>query len=168
MPFLIRRDGVWMYRGTPIKRKELVCLFAGVLTRDEMGDYVLETPVERGRIQVEDVPFLAVELDWGVCCGGQQHLSFRLNTDQVVCAGRDHPIRLSDYGNADERIPYLHVRDGQGAWPVEARICRAVYYELVALAVPHPIDGKDMLGVWSDGCFFPLGPVPQDDRIAQA
>jgi len=33
LPFLIRRDGTWLYRGSPINRKELVCLFASVLKR---------------------------------------------------------------------------------------------------------------------------------------
>jgi hypothetical protein len=163
MPFVIQRDGTWLYGGSAIRRKELVCLFAGVLTREETGDYVLETPVERGRILVEDSPFVAVELDWGVCNGGNQYLSFRLNTDQVVCAGPSHPIRLSGDANAAERVPYLHVRDGQGRWPIEARIGRALYYELVALAVPREVDGEQMLGVWSGGSFFPLGPLPQDE-----
>src|SRR5208337_1037131 len=31
LPFLIRRDGTWLYCGSPIGRKELVCLFASVL-----------------------------------------------------------------------------------------------------------------------------------------
>jgi hypothetical protein len=173
MPFVIRRDGTWLYRGSPIQRKELVCLFAGVLTREETGAYVLETPVERGLIEVEDAPFVAVELDWKICGGGTQHLSFRLNTDQVVCAGRSHPIRVSALTGTGERVPYLHVRDGRGGWPIEARICRAVYYEMVALAVPHTVDGREMLGVWSGDEFFPLGDLPGedllgDDRISHA
>jgi hypothetical protein len=168
MPFLIRRDGSWLYRGSAIKRKELVCLFASVLTRDEAGDYLLETPVERGRISVEDAPFVAVELDWKMCCGGRQHLSFRLNTDQVVCAGGNHPIRVAQGPREDERIPYLHVRDGLGAWPIEARVCRAVYYELAALAVRGTVDGQDTLGVWSGDCFFPLGAWAGDEWLEQA
>jgi hypothetical protein len=163
MPFVIRADGIWLYQGSPIQRKELVCLFAGVLTRDETGAYLLETPVERGRIVVEDAPFVAVELDWGVCGSRRQYLSFRLNTDQVVCAGPEHPIRLSARRRSGERVPYLHVRDGRGGWPIEARICRSVYYELVALAVPHQVDGREMLGVWSGGSFFPLDDLPHDD-----
>ena len=86
LPFLIRRDGTWLYRGSPIERKELVCLFASVLRRDADGDWWLQTPAERGRIEVEDAPFVAVELDWGGD-GRQQTLSFRTNTDQVVTAG---------------------------------------------------------------------------------
>src|SRR6516162_11777009 len=66
LPFLIRRDGTWLYRGSPINRKELVCLFASVLKREADGSFWLETPAERGRIEVEDAPFIAVELDWVV------------------------------------------------------------------------------------------------------
>jgi hypothetical protein len=43
LPFLIKRDGTWLYRGSPIGRKELVCLFASVLKRDEHGQFWLET-----------------------------------------------------------------------------------------------------------------------------
>ncbi len=90
MPFLIKRDGTWMFRGSPIDRKELVCLFSSVLTRDTAGDYFLETPVERGRIQVEDTPWIAVEMDWQRCGSGRnQCLSFRTNVDQVVTAYED-------------------------------------------------------------------------------
>src|ERR1700679_2012399 len=83
LPFLIKRDGTWLYRGSPIGRKELVCLFASVLKRDAEGGFWLETSAERGRIEVEDAPFVAVELDWtGV--GRDQVLTFRTNTDQLV------------------------------------------------------------------------------------
>ena len=86
LPFLIKRDGTWLYRGSPINRKELVCLFASVLKREADGSFWLETPAERGRIEVEDAPFIAVELDW-VGDGRQQSLSFRTNVDKVVTAG---------------------------------------------------------------------------------
>ena len=91
LPFLIKRDGTWLYRGTPINRKELVCLFSSVLRREEDGSWWLQTPAERGQIQVEDAPFLAVELDW-TGDGRHQVLSFRTNIDEVVTAGPDHPI----------------------------------------------------------------------------
>lgn len=162
LPFLIRRDGSWLYRGSPIPRKELVCLFASVLRRDAEGAWRLETPAERGRIEVEDAPFVAVELDWSGD-GRQQIMSFRTNIDQVVAAGPDHPIRVSHDVLTSEPVPYILLRDGDGAHGIEARIGRAVYYELVALAVPEYVGTQLMLGVWSSGVFFPLGLMPSED-----
>ena len=159
LPFLIRRDGSWLYRGSPIHRKELVCLFSGVLKREADGAFWLETPVERGRIAVEDAPFVAVELIW--CgCGRNQILSFRTNVDQIITAGPDHPIRVAHDILTCEPTPYLRVREGAGNWAIEARISRPVYYELVALAVPGIVGGRKMLGVWSSCRFFPLGELP--------
>ena len=163
LPFLIRRDGTWMYRGSPINRKELVCLFASVLRREGDGSYWLQTPAERGRIEVEDAPFIAVELDW-TGDGRHQVLSFRTNVDQVITAGPDHPIRVAHDMLTCEPTPYLTVRGGVGDLAVEARINRAVYYELVALAVPEWVGCRRMLGVWSRGRFFSLGEMPRVDE----
>ncbi len=165
LPFLIRRDGTWIYRGTPIGRKELVCLFASVLNRDADGVFWLETPAERGRIEVEDAPFVAVELDW-TGSGRDQALSFRTNIDQVVTAGAKHPIRIAHDILTCEPTPYIKLRPGKGTFQVEARIGRAVYYELMALAVPHFVSGRRMLGVWSGGMFFPLGELPRKRRLS--
>jgi hypothetical protein len=159
LPFIIRRDGTWLYRGSPIGRKELVCLFASVLQREEDGSFWLQTPAERGRIDVEDAPFVAVELDWSGH-GRNQVLSFRTNVDQIVTAGPDHPIRIAHDLLTCEPTPYIMIRPGAGVPAVEARIGRAVYYELVALGVPELYRGRHMLGVWSCGQFFPLGELP--------
>ena len=159
LPFLIKRDASWLYRGSLIGRKELVCLFASVLKRDEQGEFWLETPAERGRIAVEDAPFLAVELDWAGL-GRDQILNFRTNVDQIVTAGPEHPIRIAHDLLTCEPTPYLRVRTGAGRHPIEARISRAVYYELVALAEPEMIEGRRMLGVWSQRQFFALGEMP--------
>jgi hypothetical protein len=166
LPFLIRRDGAWLYRGSPINRKELVCLFASVLKREEDGAFVLETPAERGRIQVEDAPFVAVELDW-VGCGRGQRLTFRTNVDELVTAGPQHPIRIAHDILTCEPTPYLHIR-GTPSMPVEARISRAVYYELVALAEPAMVRCSRMLGVWSESMFFPLGELPGSEDDGEA
>lgn len=156
LPFLIRRDGTWHYRGSPIGRKSMVCLFASVLKRDVEGSFILETPAERGVIEVEDTPFVAVELDW--CGEGRsQILHFRTNIDQMITIGPEHPLRVAHDLLTCEPTPYIHVRDGLGAFPVEARISRSVYYELVALAEPGIRYGKKVLGVWSMGVFFSLG-----------
>jgi hypothetical protein len=164
LPFLIKRDATWLYRGSPIGRKELVCLFASVLKREADGGFFLETPAERGRIEVEDAPFLAVELDWGGL-GRDQVLNFRTNVDQIISAGPEHPIRVAHDLLTCEPTPYLLVRPGAGRHPIEARISRAVYYELVALAEPELIDGRRMLGVWSQRKFFALGDLPTGEEF---
>ncbi|MCK8787808.1 DUF1285 domain-containing protein [Roseomonas sp. NAR14] len=163
----IARDGTWHYRGSPIGRKELVCLFASVLHREPDGSYVLETPVERGTIEVEDAPFVAVELCW--CEGrghegrGRQTIGFRTTLDECVTADAEHPIRVDIDPVTGEPRPYVMVRPGRdGAPGLEARLNRPVFYELVALAVPETVDGREVLGVWSEGVFFPIDDVPAD------
>jgi hypothetical protein len=162
----IARDGTWHYKGSPINRKPLVCLFASVLKRGEDGAYWLETPAERGRIEVDDAPFLAVELFWRDCdCGcakPQQCLTFRTNLDEIVTAGPDHPIRVAICPQTREPRPYVLVRPG-----LEARISRAVFYELVALAQSETVDGREVLGVWSEGVFFPIDDKPALDMAAE-
>ena len=161
LPFIIKRDGTWLYRGTPINRKPMVCLFSTVLKREADGSYLLETPAERGKIEVEDAPFIAVELDWSGH-GTQQVLTFRTNVDQCITAGPEHPIRIAHDLLTCEPTPYLHIRDGKGTFPIEARINRATYYELVALAEPGMLHGRKVLGIWSDGAFFSLGDLPKN------
>jgi uncharacterized protein len=162
----IDRGGTWHYRGSPIGRKELVCLFASVLRREADGSYWLETPVERGRIEVEDVPFLVVEMWWRDCdCGDgkpRQCLTFRTNLDEIVTADADHPIRVHLCPRTREPRPYVTVRPG-----LEAKINRAVFYELVALAQPETIDGRQVMGVWSEGVFFPIDEACALDAAAE-
>lgn len=142
----IAADGTWYYQGTPINRMGLVKLFAGVLRRDEAGDYWLVTPAERGRIEVEDAPFVAVEMT-ATGEGPDQVLTFRTNLDHVVEAGPQHPIRVSVNPDTGEPRPYVVIKD-----TLEALIARSVYYDLVERAVNH--DGT--MGIWSRRTFFPL------------
>lgn len=147
----IDRNGVWYHHGSPIGRKELVRLFSTVLRRDEAGDYWLITPAEVGRIEVEDAPFMAVELTTSGA-GADQFISLRTNVDKIVTVDADHPIRCDFDPETGEPSPYL-VMDGG----VEARIARAVYYELVALGAEESHDGETSFGVRSSGVFFRLG-----------
>src|SRR6516165_3317000 len=143
----IARDGTWHYRGSPIGRLALVKLFASVLRREADGRYWLVTPSERGHIEVEDVPFLAVAL----MAEGEardQQLIFRTNLDEFVTAGPDNPLRVETGANG-EPAPYILVRDG-----LEARLARPVFYELVELGTEEEIAGALQFGVWSNGAFF--------------
>jgi hypothetical protein len=96
----IARDGTWFYRGSPIARLPLVKLFASVLRREADGHYWLVTPAERGKIEVEDVPFLAVALTVEGE-GRDQQLIFRTNLDDIVTAGADNPLRVETTGNGE-------------------------------------------------------------------
>ena len=146
----IAHDGTWFYRGSPIGRSALVKLFASVLRRGVDGRYWLVTPAERGLIEVEDAPFLAVELSVA-STGDHQLLIFRTNLDEFVTAGPDNPLRLETAASG-EPAPYILVRPG-----LEARIARPVFYELVELGCEEQVGDTTQFGVWSKGKFFPLG-----------
>ncbi|MGQ0674841.1 MAG: DUF1285 domain-containing protein [Rhodospirillales bacterium] len=147
----IDREGVWHYRGSPIGRKALVRLFSTVLRREADGSYWLVTPAERGRIVVDDAPFMAVAVETHGA-GRAQSLRFRTNVDDEIAADKAHPIRVVHDPVTLEPRPYVTVRGG-----LEARIARPVYYELVALGQCECVEGRSRYGVWSGGVFFPLG-----------
>ena len=136
----IDRDGVWFHNGLPFRRPRLVKLFSTVLKRAPDGGYLLETPVERVEVEVEDAPFVAVEMQAegeGRC----RQVRFRTNIDEWVALGPAHPLRLG-------ARPYLLVRPG-----IEAAVLRAPWYEFAALAE----ETERGCGVWSGGRFFDLG-----------
>lgn len=151
----IARDGTWYHEGSPIRRVQLARLFASVLRRDETGDFWLITPAERGRIRVDDAPFVAVAME--VAGEGEnQILTFRTNLDEEIRAGAEHPIRMAFDTATGEPSPYLHVR-GEIGNGLEALIARAVYYDLVELGIERAGPAGTEIGVWSEGCFFILG-----------
>jgi hypothetical protein len=141
----IARDGAWFHQGGPIGRPAMVRLFSTILRREPDGGFVLVTPVEKLSIQVEDAPFVAVELK-SEGEGRERTLAFRLNTGDVVIAGPDHRLRF-DQGPH----PYLEVRAG-----LDALVARPVYYELAELALA---EAAELPGLWSGGEFFALEPA---------
>lgn len=155
-PFRIARDGKWYYHGSPIDRKELCKLFSSVLRRDAKGNFYLVTPVEQGRIEVEDAPFTAVE---AIVTGEGKDMSiaFRTNLDHMVTASAAHPIRVVEDPETGEPSPYIEVRDG-----LEALILRPQFYELVELCEEREDGDITTLGLWSDGVFFELGKVGEN------
>jgi hypothetical protein len=143
----IRRDGAWLYQESPIGRMALVKLFAGVLRKDADGRHYLVTPVEKVDVAVDDAPFLAVEAEVRGA-GAAQSLIFRTNVDDIVEAGPQHPLRFAVQPGSGGLKPYLLVRGR-----LEALVTRALYYDLVELAM---IEEGQGLGLWSSGTFFPM------------
>ena len=153
----IAGDGTWFYMGSPIGREAMVRLFASVLRKDEDGETYLVTPVERCGIRIDDAPFVAVEMHCaGV--GAAQQLTFRTNVGDIVEAGPYHALRFAidmEHGGVK---PYVLVRGR-----LEARINRAVTYQMLDLGNEQDIDGERWFGVWAGQQFFP---IQRADEIA--
>lgn len=150
----IARDGTWYHEGTPITRPELVRLFSTILRRDDDG-YVLVTPAERARVEVEDAPFVTVELE-AEGTGDDQRLTFLTNVGDRVTADADHPLRVVRDPDSGEPAPYVLVRDR-----LEALIDRKDFYRLVDLGTEEEHDGTAWFGLRSAGAFFPVIPASE-------
>ena len=151
----IDREGTWFYNGTPIGRMELVRLFSSVLHKDHDDRYWLVTPAEKGKIIVEDAPFMAVELSV-TGHGEKQSLNFRTNIDEIVQASLTHPLRFLVNPETGEPSPYILVREN-----LEAKLTRSVFYQLVDLGVEQWVLNKTKFGVWSNEKFFEIGQLNQ-------
>jgi uncharacterized protein len=147
----ILADGTWRHEGVRMTRESLVRLFASILRKDADGVTYLVTPVEKVSVKVADAPFLAVRAD-REGEGRNQVIAFTTNMGDVAAAGPDNPLRVESRDGQPR--PYVLVRGR-----LEARVLRAPFYELVAWAQEEETAEGPRLGVWSQGTFFPLGPV---------
>ncbi len=138
----IGADGRWFHDGGEVRRPAMIRAFASLLIRDEAGAHWLVTPHEKQAIAVEDAAFIAIDVK-------QQDgaLVFRLNTDDLVIAGPEHPILAR--GDRDTPALYVAVRHG-----TEARLNRSTYAQLAEIALA----GGD-LTVTSQGQIYPLVPA---------
>lgn len=153
----IDRAGTWYYNGTPIARKEMVCLFASILVRGDDNIYWLISPTEMGRIEVEDAPFIITEM-FTHGEGEDQVVSLCTNVDKMVTISEDAPIMMNTSPVTGDLTPYV-ILPGN----IEARIERAVYYDLVERGTAMDLDDEEIFGVWSSGSFFPLGSIREAD-----
>jgi uncharacterized protein len=141
----IARDGTWYHEGSPIRRPAMVRLFSTILRREEDGRHVLVTPVEKLDIEVETTAFRGIGMQ-SEGEGRGRRIAFLLDSGDAVILDEEHWLHIvpTDHGPS----PRLAVRHG-----LEAELSRAVYYELVELALS---EGSDPVGIWSSGTFFPL------------
>ncbi|SIN59603.1 hypothetical protein SAMN02745824_0131 [Parasphingorhabdus marina DSM 22363] len=145
----IASDGGWFHQGDPISRPAMVRAFSTLLRREEDGSFALVTPYQKLAIAVDDVPFVAVEME-SSGTGADRKLAFRLNTDHLVLADQEHPLRFPTGTDAPQ--PYLTVRRG-----LEAVLARPVYYTLAEMALE---DNLEPFGIWSHGTFFAIDAGP--------
>lgn len=147
----IRRDGSWVHEGRPIRRPAMVKLFASILKK-EGDEHFLVTPVEKVRLQVEDCPFLIVDMDVEEPDGAPVRLELLTNTEERFALGPDHGLTVSTDPRTGEPHPTVEVRSG-----LRALVGRNVFYRLVELAEETETAAGTELGVSSQGVFFSLG-----------
>ncbi|MFD2165573.1 DUF1285 domain-containing protein [Thalassotalea euphylliae] len=120
---VIKQNGDWFYMGTPFKRLSLVKLFASVLRKDS-EEYFLVTPVEKVKIQVEDVPFIITRWQWQ---DDKAHSTMILATNlgDEFPLSEEHPLSISEDGTL-----YVTVRRN-----LRAKVHRNVYYQWIEQAL---------------------------------
>ena len=166
MDLVIRANGEWWHEGSQVTRESLVSLFATVLWQEEKEgviEYFLKTPVQKLRIQVEDVPLLINDV--GVVEEeGLNWLEFTTTTGDVVRLDDQHQIELQAFsaieGDASTQDtaasvvqirPYMPVRNG-----LVALIGRNTFYHLTEIGKLSEREGVTILTLQSGGQDFEL------------
>lgn len=169
MNLIIKANGEWWHEGGHVTRESLVSLFATILWKEEKEgttEYFLKTPVQKLRIQVEDVPLLINDVGI-VSENNVSWLEFTTTTGDVVRLDDAHPITLrayetdgdtSDKSESQQKIstdlpvrPYMLVRNN-----LSALIGRNAFYHLTEIGELSELDGQTILTLQSGGQSYPL------------
>ena len=181
MDLIIKANGEWWHEGGHMTRESLVSLFATILWKEENNgtvEYFLKTPVQKLRIQVEDVPLLINDVGI-VNEDDNSWLEFTTTTGDVVRLDDEHAIRLNNYvadansvdsvdsvnnvnnvnnheenkrSQTDTQIrPYMEVRNG-----LTALIGRNAFYHLTDIGELTERDGETILTLQSGGKSYQL------------
>ncbi len=142
----INAQGFWFHEGEPISRDKLVALFASILWAEGNLHYLV-TPLEKLKIDVEDVPYLIhqaeyVEEVWIVVT----------NTHEQVIVGESNPVELRDYQGV--WLPYIKVR-----YDLWARVNRSIYYQWADSAIDRQVKESDPLTLSSGDYRFEVARV---------
>lgn len=148
IPIRIHSDGRWFYNDSPIERNAMVRLFAKQLMTID-NDYYIQAPEQTLKIEVDDLPFVIVEVERHDPGAAQQIIATTNCGDEFV-VGDGHRINLSLPPGQMTEVPKVHVRDG-----LYARASRSCYYQLVEWGVPNEIQG--ILLLQSSGIKYTLG-----------
>lgn len=161
MDLLIKANGEWWHEGGHMTRQSLVSLFATILWKEESEgviEYFLKTPVQKLRIQVEDVPLLINDVGI-VTEDGISWLEFTTTTGDVVRLDEAHSIELRPYHVAERNQedndlhirPYMLVRND-----LEALIGRNTFYHLTNIGELTEQNGDTVLTLQSGGQSYQL------------
>ena len=122
-PIKINSNGDWLYKNSLIKKKVLIKLFSSVLVSDNKGNFFLETPAEKGKIEVEDAPFVIISYRIKKRKNDQEVI-FKTNLDEEVVLSKKNPIFYKK--NKKSFVPYIVVRKN-----INAKLSRSIYYQLI-------------------------------------
>lgn len=114
MDLTIKANGEWWHEGTQIKKTRLIDLFSKLLWQED-GEFYLKTPHEKVRIQVEDAPFLMIEIEQD-----QQTLYAKTLQNKWIKLDAHHPMMMKN----DQ--PYVEVRDG-----LLGLLSRSAFFQLI-------------------------------------
>lgn len=182
MDLVIKANGEWWHEGGRVTRESLVSLFASILWKEEdngITEYFLKTPVQKIRIQVEDVPLMINDV--GIINEGDDSwLEFTTTTGDVVRLDDEHLITLKAYNSKDNSSTTnkinsaTNTEDGQGVTietPVRpymavrnnltALISRNTFYHLTEIGELSESDGETILTLRSGGKSYQLS-MPTD------
>ncbi len=119
----IAADGTWFHNDSKVTRPAMVRAFASLLTCDPQGQHWLVMPYQKLSIEVADAPLIVVDAqqrDGGI--------AIRLNTDEVLVIGADHPLTAT--GDPDHPALYVDARRG-----CLARLNRSTYAQMAEIAL---------------------------------
>ena len=139
----IREDGSWWHDGSPIRRSELVQLFASILRLEEDQQYYLVTPVEKVIVSVALHPLRIIDAE-PLAGHSPEVLILTLNTGGQIPLDRRHTLTPEPRA-AD--AAYVTLDNG-----LTALFTRAAWYRLV-----NEADEKG--SIMSDGRSLSLMPA---------
>ena len=145
-PIKIKSNGEWLYQNTLIKKKTIIKLFSSVLVADEKGNFYLETPAEKGKIEVEDSPFIIISFDIK-SLNKNQEIIFITNMGEKIVLSKKNSIFYKKYKQSF--IPYIVIRKN-----INAKILRSIYYQLINKFINK--NSKKKLKIKSKGHEFTL------------
>ena len=116
------------------------------MTSDNNGNFFLETPAEKGSIEVEDSPFVAISFN---VKGNErkQKIIFKTNLDDKIILSKENPLIFKK--KRKTFVPYVIVRKN-----LEARILRSAYYQLIEISLKDKTDNT--YSILSNGNYFKL------------
>ena len=159
MDCLIRRDGSWHIEGSRLENDRMIRLFSTVLKHED-DNYFLVTPAEKWHIEVEDLPFIVVELKITNKGRAEQLIQVRTNVGDWIMINAEHAVCASPIAGLPDRqaIPCVHIRAG-----LMARLNRSTFLEFAELL--EPALGTDQYTFISAATSFSLNLEEQKDNV---